>query len=161
MYNEKCNIEVITVEKDIIVYGLNLQSSGLQISFKSLGVMWDKYTKDMKNSTPNRADKDIEYAVCLNKVPDYIVGVEITEIQEEETGFKNFIILAGKYVKVEFNGENHQDMVDTKLMTSQKEAKKWARNKKLKLNNDFTVEVYPRQTVELEYPEMYCLFPIL
>ena len=161
MYNKKCNIEVITVGEDIIVYGPNLQSSGLPISFDSLGVMWDKYTEDMKNSTPNRADKEIEYAVCLNKVPDYIVGVEITEIQETEAGFKSFTIPAGKYVKVEFNGENHQDMVDTKLMARQKEAKKWAKNEKIKLNNECTVEVYPKHTVELEYPEMYCLFPIL
>jgi hypothetical protein len=27
MYNEKCNIEVVTVGEDVIVYGLNLQSS--------------------------------------------------------------------------------------------------------------------------------------
>ncbi len=161
MYNEKCNIEVIAIEKEIIVYGLNLQSSGLPIGFNSLGVMWDKYTEDIKNSTPNRVDKEIEYAVCLNKVPDYIVGVEITEIHEAEVGFKSFSIPTGKYVKVEFNGENHQDMVDTKLMARQKEAKKWAKNEKIKLNNEFTVEVYPKQTVELEYPEMYCLFPIL
>ena len=161
MYNEKCNIEVITVGEDIIVYGLNLQSSGLPINFSSLGVMWDKYTENMKNSTPNRTDKAIEYAVCLNKVPDYIVGVEITEIQEAKTGFKSFTIPTGKYVKVEFNRENHQDMVDTKLMARQKEAKKWAKNEKIKLNNEFTVEVYPKQTVELEYPQMYCLFPIL
>ena len=161
MYNEKCNIEVITVGKDIIVYGLNLQNSGLPINFDSLGVMWDKYTEDMKNNTLNRADKEIEYAVCLNKVPDYIVGVEITEIGEEETGFKSFTIPAGKYVKVEFNGENHQDMVDTKLIARQKEAKKWSKNEKIKLNNEFTVEVYPKQTVKLEHPEMYCLLPIL
>lgn len=161
MYNEKCNIEVITVLENIIVYGLNLQSSGLPINFDSLGVMWDKYTEDIKNSTPNRRGKEFEYAVCLNKVPDYIVGVEITGIQEEERGFKSFTIPAGKYVKVEFNGENHQDMVDAKLMARQKETKKWAKNEKLKLNNEFTVEVYPKQTIELEYPEMYCLFPIL
>lgn len=161
MYNEKCNIEVITVEEDIIVYGLNLQSSGLPISFNSLGVMWDRYTEDMKNGTKNRADDEIEYAVCLNKVPDYIVGVKITEIQEAETGFMSFTIPAGKYVKVAFNGENHQDMVDTKLMKRQKEAKIWAKNEKVKLNTEFTVEVYPKQTVEPAYPEMYCLFPIL
>ena len=82
MYQEKCNIEVITIETEIIVYGLNLQSSGLPINFNSLGIMWDNYTEDIKNSTPNRRDKEIEYAVCLNKVPDYIVGVEITEIHE-------------------------------------------------------------------------------
>lgn len=161
MYDEMCNIAVITVEEDIIVYGLNLQSSGLPINFNSLGLMWDKYTEDMKNNTLSRADKDIEYAVCLNKVPDYIVGVEITEILEEKTGFKSFTIPAGKYVKVEFNGENHQDLVGTKLMARQKEAKKWAKNEKIKLNNEFTVEVYPKETVELEHPEMYCLFPIL
>ncbi|WP_160687059.1 effector binding domain-containing protein [Clostridium sp. C2-6-12] len=161
MYNEMCNIEVITFREDIIVYGLNLQSSGLPINFQSLGMMWDKYTEDIKKNTPNRTDKDIEYAVCLNKVPDYIVGVEITEIQKEKIGFKGFTIPAGKYVKVEFNGENHQDLVDAKLMARQKEAKKWAKNEKIKLNNEFTVEVYPKQTIEKDYPEMYCLFPII
>ena len=161
MYNEMCNIEVITVEEDIIVYGLNLQSSGLPINFQSLGIMWKKYTEGMKNNTPNSAHKEIEYAVCLNKVPDYIVGVEIIKIQEEETGFKSFAIPAGNYVKVEFNGENHQNLVDAKLMARQKEAKKWAKNEKIKLSNEFTVEVYPKQTIELEHPEMYCLFPII
>lgn len=161
MYYEKSNIEVITVGEEIIVYGLNLQSSGLPINFNSLGVMWDKYTEDIKNSTPNRANKETEYAVCLNKVPDYIVGVEINEIQEAESGFKSFTIPTGKYVKVEFNGENHQDMVDTKLIARQKEAKKWAKNEMIKLSNEFTVEVYPKHSVEMEYPEMYCLFPIL
>ena len=161
MYKEKCSIEVIIIEKEIIVYGLNLQSSGLPISFDSLGLMWDKYTEDIKNNTPHRVDIETEYAVCLNKVPDYIVGVEINEIQESESGFLSFTIPTGKYVKVEFNGENHQDMVDTKLMERQKEAKKWAKNEKLKLNNEFTVEVYPKQSVDMEYPEMYCLFPIL
>jgi predicted transcriptional regulator YdeE len=161
MFKEKCNIEVITVEKGVKLYGLNLQSSGLPINFDSLGMMWDKYTENIKNNTPNRADKEVEYGVCLNKVPDYIVGVEVTTIQEEETGFKSYTIPAGKYVKVEFNGENHQDMVETKLMARQKEAKRWAKNEKIKLNNEFTVEVYPKQTVELEYPEMYCLFPVL
>lgn len=160
MYSEKCIIKVFTIEEEIIVYGLNLQSSGLPISFHSLGVMWEKYTEEMKNNTQNRGDKEIEYGVCLNKVPDYIVGVEITGIQEEEKGFKSFTIPAGKYVKVEFNGENHQDLVDAKLMARQKEAKKWVKNEKIKLNNEFTVEVYPKQTVELEHPEMCCLFPI-
>ncbi len=128
MFDERCNIEAITIEEDIIVYGLNLQSSRLPIQFDSLGVMWDKYTEDMKNNTRNRADKEIEYAICLNKEPDYIVGVEITELQKEEAGFKRFTIPVGYYVKVEFNGENHQDMVANKLMARQKEAKKWAKN---------------------------------
>lgn len=160
MYKEKCNIELITIEKEIIVYGLNLQNSGLPITFDSLGLMWGKYTDELKNNTRNRVAKEIEYGICLNKVPDYIVGVEITELHKVDDGFKSFTIPAGKYIKVEFNGENYLDLVDTKLMEKQKEAKKWAKNEKIKLNNAFTVEVYPKKTVDLESPEMYCLLPI-
>lgn len=129
--------------------------------FLSALIMWDRYTEDIKRSTPNLKDGNIEYGVCLNKVPDYIVGLEVTEINEEQAGYKSFTIPAGKYVKVLFNGENHEDLVDQKFMSNQKAAKKWAKSEKIKLNNEFTVEVYPKQMTEMEYPEMYCLFPIV
>ncbi len=161
MYKEECSITVVTIDKEIIVYGLNLQSSGLPINFDSLGMMWDKYTKDIKEGTSNRTAKEIEYGVCLNKIPDYIVGIEVTDIENENIGFKSFTIPTGKYVKVEFNGENHMDMVASKLMIRQKEAEKWAADEKIKLNKEFTVEVYPKETVEQEHPRMYCLLPIL
>lgn len=161
MYIEKSNIGVVTIDEEIKIVGLNLQNSGLPINFDSLGIMWDRYTDDVKSKTLNRVNKDIEYGVCLNKVPDYIVGVEVSENQEPMDGFESYTIPAGSYIKVEFNGENHSDLVGAKLMTQLQDAKKWAKSEKIKLNGAFTVEVYPKETIEMEYPEMYCLFPIL
>lgn len=37
MYVKKRELEVITIEEAIIVYGLNLQGSGLPISFDNVG----------------------------------------------------------------------------------------------------------------------------
>lgn len=161
MYTEKKDFRVITLDKDIILAGKNLQNSGLPITFDSLGKMWDIYSHEDINNTPCCVNKDISYGVCENKIPDYVVCVEVSENKENREGFKCITIPAGQYVKVEFNGENHDDLVCNKLMTRQTEAKKWAKENKIKLNGKFTIEVYPKDTVEQEYPEMHCLFPIL
>lgn len=161
MFKEKKNFQVITIEKEIIVTGKNLQDSGLPITFDSLGKMWNMYSTEDINNTSYCLNKDISYGVCLNKVPDYIVCVEVSEDKEDREGFKCITIPAGQYIKVEFNGENHDDLVNEKLMERQKEAKKWAKDNKIKIDGKFTVEVYPKETVEMVYPEMYCLFPIV
>lgn len=44
-------------------------------------------------------------------------------------------------------------------MKMQKMVKKWAKDNKVKCNLMYTVEVYPKDTLEQEYPEMYVLIP--
>lgn len=160
MYIEKSKIEVVILDEAIKIMGLNLQNSGLPINFDSLGKMWGRYTDNVKNTTPNRLDREVEYGISLNKVPDYIVGIEVSDNEDQLEGFKSYTIPAGNYVKVVFNGENHSDLVGSKLMAQLNATKKWAKSEKIKLDGTFTVEVYPKETVEMEYPEMYCLFPI-
>lgn len=160
MFEEKNTIEVIEIKHEINIVGPNLQKSGLPINFNSLGVMWENFTNEMKKSIKNRCDIKCEYAVALNKVPDYIVGVDVTKI-EDIGEFASYTIPTGKYIKASFNAKNHDLLVDKKLMDMQKKAKKWAKDNKVNLNKEFTIEVYPQATIEQEYPEMYILIPVL
>jgi predicted transcriptional regulator YdeE len=161
MFVEESKIEIISLSDAIMVVGLNLQKSGLPISFDSLGKMWGIYTEEIKRKTPNRVEKHTEYGICLNKVPDYIVGIEVSRISDVLQDYVSYTIPAGDYIKASFNAENHDTLVDKKLMKMQKEAKKWAKNNKIKFNGDYTVEVYPIDTMKQEYPWMYILIPIL
>lgn len=161
MFIEKSKIETISLSSEIIVVGLNLQKSGLPITFESLGKMWGLYTEEIIKKTPNGLDNPIQYGICLNKVPDYIVGIEASQTSEGLQDYASYTIPVGDYIKVSFNAENHNTLVDKKLMKMQKAAKKWARNNKIKCNADYTVEVYPKDTMKQEYPSMYILIPIL
>lgn len=161
MYIEEKKIEEVHIEAQVIVVGPNLQKSGLPINFDSLGKMWEGYTEEMKLETPKRSPNQVEYGICLNKVPDYIVGVEVLEeITDLKETYYQYTIPSGDYVKASFNAENYASLVEDKLMKMLKEAKKWAKQNKIKLNNEYTVEVYPKEMVEKEYPEMYILLPI-
>lgn len=160
MYVDNSNIKVVQQTEDIQVVGLNLQGSGLPITFESLGKMWDLYTDERKEKTPNCSEKQVEYGICLNKVPDYIVGMEVTKAPENMQEYVHYRIPAGEYIKVTFNAENHDALVGDKLMKKQKEAEKWAKSNHIKRDRNFTVEVYPKETMKQEYPEMFLLIPI-
>lgn len=160
MYIEKEQIEIVHISKDIIVVGLNLQNSGLPITFDSLGKMWERYTIEIKNNTPNPTENQIEYGLCLNKVPDYVVGIEATRIPKESKDYYGYTIASGDYIKASFNAQNHDVLVSERLMNMEKKAKKWAKDNKVKCNTNYTVEVYPKNKVEQEFPEMYVLIPV-
>ena len=84
MYTEKKDFKVITLDKDIILAGKNLQSSGLPINFDSLGKMWDIYSHEDINNTSCCVNKDISYGVCENKIPDYVVVLRYQKIKKTE-----------------------------------------------------------------------------
>ena len=157
---ENSKIEIIDLEQSIKVVGINLQKSGLPITFESLGKMWENYSEEIKSKTPNRLDNDTEYGICLNKIPDYIVGVEVDEIVAELQQYFGYEIASGKYVKASFSAETHEILVSSQLMKAQKEAKKWAKDNSIKCNPEYTVEVYPKLSSSMEYPWMYILIPI-
>lgn len=161
MFVEESKIETISLSDQIIVVGLNLQKSGLPITFESLGKMWGLYTEEIIRETPNKLDDSTQYGICLNKVPDYLVGIEASQISEGLRNYASYTIPAGDYIKVSFNAKNHNTLVDKELTKMQKEAKKWAKNNKIKCNANYTVEVYPIDTMKQEYPSMYILIPIL
>lgn len=158
MYVEKNVIDIVDIKRAIRVVGINLQSSGLPITFESLGIMWDRFTDEVKSGIEAVCNKDTEYGICLNKEPDYLVGLE-SEMENCGDAYFTYIIPAGRYVKAEFSAENYEKLVNERLMVMQKEAKRWAKNNQVKLEREFTVEVYPAE-LELEYPSMYIMFPI-
>lgn len=158
MYVEKHEITILKLETAIPVVGINLQNSGLPITFDSLGMMWVRLTDEVKAGIKDVHNKDTEYGICLNKKPDYLVGLEST-MDPCDTSYFTYIIPAGKYIKAEFNAENHEELTNKRLTSMQKEAKKWAKSNKIKINPEFTVEVYPAES-KMEYPSMYVLFPM-
>lgn len=158
MYTEKTEITIINVETPIPVAGINLQNSGLPITFDSLGLMWTRLTDEVRAGIKDVHNKDVEYGICLNKKPDYLVGLEST-MDTSDTSYFSFTIPAGKYIKAEFNAETHVTLVNKRLMSMQKEAKKWAKSNNIKINPQFTAEVYPAES-KMEYPSMYVLFPV-
>lgn len=156
MFVEKSNTEVITIDEEIKIVGISLQKSGLPISFDSLGKLWDIYGKNYWHKVKNAPI--VEYAVCLNKVPDYISGCAVTEIGDLEDGWMSFVIPKGKYIKDTFNAETFEKLTTEALQ--KRNIKKWAKENNIKIHNEFTVEVYPIKTVKGKNVEMYELFPI-
>ena len=161
MYTEKNYIEIIELKYEIKIVGLNLQKSGLPITFESLGKMWDNYTDECKRKIPDIKQFTVEYGVCFNKIPDYLVGSEVSKIEKIDDTFFSFIIPAGKYIKVTFNAKSYSELVDEKIKKKQKEAFAWAKKNRIKVNSIFNVEVYSQEGKNLEYPEMFCLYPIV
>lgn len=161
MYQEKQNTEIISLDKDIKVVGLNLQNSGLPITFESLGKMWGIYSEEHKTKTKNVITPVVEYGICLNKVPDYLVGCEVSEYEDVKKEFFSFTIPAGNYIKDSYNADTYESLVSVKLLERQKAVKKWAKENKLKIDGNFVAEVYPDEMVNMEYPAMYCLYPIV
>lgn len=159
MFTPKCFIEIVELENEIKIAGRNLQSSGLPVTFDSLGKMWEKYP-DNKGEIKNKSIPETEYGVSLNKVPDYIVGNEVTSFEDEENECYCLIIPAGSYIKIQFNGENHDSLVGEKLEKNCRLIKKWAKDNKIQIDDSFQAEVYPEELTGLEHPEMYCLVPV-
>ena len=63
MFISKSITEVVVIEKDTMVVGLNLQSSGLPISFDSLGEMWDRLTGDVIDRIHNKENPVVQAVV--------------------------------------------------------------------------------------------------
>lgn len=159
MFIEKSNTEVITIDKEIKVVGLSLQKSSLPISFDSLGKLWSEYGKNYRGKVKNAIEPIVEYAVCLNKVPDYITGCVVTEIEDMEEGWTSYTIQQGKYIKDTFNAETFHQLT-TEAM-EKRNVKAWAKANNIKISTEYSIEVYPIEAVENRNVEMYTLTPIM
>lgn len=158
MFVEKNSTEIIVINREIKVVGLSLQKSGLPISFASLGKLWDIYGETYRGSVKNAETPVVEYAVCLNKTPDYIAGCGVTEIDKVEKDCLSFIIPLGKYIKDTFNAETFEQL--TGEVMGKRNVKAWAKKNKVNINGQFTIEVYPREDFEKGNFQMYTLTPV-
>ena len=158
MFIEKSSIEVIEIAEEIKIVGINLQKSGLSISFDSLGKLWGIYGEKHRENVKNAVTPIVEYAVCLNKVPDYIAGCSVTEIGHLDEGWLSFIIPKGKYIKDTFNAETFEELTNNAM--GKRNIKKWAKENRIKINGEFTIEAYPIEAIKGINIEMYTLTPI-
>lgn len=159
MFTEKSVTEIVTIDEEINVVGMALQKSGLPISFDSLGKMWELYgAKYRGNKLENSVKPEIEFAVCLNKVPDYIAGCGVIEIGTIPDDCASFVIPKGKYIKDLFNAESFEKLTGEAM--EKRNVKGWAKKNKVKINRTFTIEVYPNEEFAKGNFEMYSLTPI-
>ena len=163
MYKPKSEVQFITLDHEIKVVGINLQKSGMPISMESIGKMWDKkevYKEEIQNNTKNTKRPIIEYGICLNTVPDYVVGREVTEFGEQDERYFTFAIPPGKYIKTVFNAESFERMISKLSGEYHEISKNWAKENGFIIDETFNAEVYPHETTMIQYPEMYLLFPV-
>lgn len=158
MLIEKSSTEIILIDKVINVLGLSLQKSGLPISFNSLGKLWEIYGEKYRYNIKNARFPIVEYAVALNKIPDYITGCAVTEIGKIEEGWISYTVPQRKYIKDMFNAETFEQLVGEKM--GRRNVKAWAKKNGVKIDGEFTIEVYPIEAVENQCVEMYTLTPI-
>lgn len=153
----------ITLQEEIKVTGLNLQSSGMPITFESLAKMWDKksvFTEEIRDNIPHTCYPIVEYGIALNRVPDYIAGRQVSAFSTPAEPYYQHVIPAGSYLQVLFHGDSFEDLVQNRIDEARNKGKAWAKRNKVPVNGDFLVEVYPHETTMTEFPEMYLLFPL-
>lgn len=68
------------------------------------------------------------------------------------------IIPKGKYIKDSFNAETFEELTDKVL--PKRKVKAWAKKNNVKIEGQFSVEVYPWDEFEKDNFEMYTLTPI-
>lgn len=154
MFTQNSNTEIIEIKKERKIVGLNLQRSGFPITFDGLGQLWGFYNDDHKMRTKNKKSPRVEYGICLNRVPDYIVGCEVEEFEDVSEEFYTYVLPCGKYIKDSFNADTFENLLNE---MGKRKVKKWAKENNIKIDGIITVEVYLKET---DYPEMYVLYPI-
>ncbi len=160
MFEPKENIEIVEITEEIIVVGVSLQKSGLPITFDSLGKMWDIFGKSYRgqNKIVNALNTKLEYAVLLNKVPDYIAGHAVSKADEITEDCSSVTLPKGKYIKDTFNAESFEAL--TEKILPKRNVKAWAKKSKIKIDGQFSVEVYPWEEFGKGNFEMYTLTPV-
>lgn len=160
MFEAKESTEIIEIPEDIIVVGVSLQKSGLPITFDSLGKMWGIFSNLYRgqNKIANVINPKLEYAVLLNKVPDYIVGHAVSNADDIMDECLSVVLPKGKYIKDTFNAETFETLTDKVL--PKRKVKAWAKMNSVKVNGQFSVEVYPWENFDNGNFEMYTLTPI-
>jgi len=158
MFIEKTSTEVVTIDEEIKIVGVSLQKSGLPITFDSLGKLWGVYGSLHRGKEKNAVTPIIEFAVALNKIPDYIAGYAVTEINELDDGWLSFVLPKGTYIKNTFNAETFEKLTGEAM--GKTNVKKWAKDNGVKINPEFTIEAYPVESIEGTNFEMYTLTPV-
>lgn len=143
--------EIITLTADQPVYGLSLTESELPFNFDSLGRLWGIYEEKYRTGEPA-----VEYGVCLNNPPDYIVGAVAPKDSSQKS---SFVIPSGSYVKDTFSADSFEELSGAALLS--RDVPAWAAAHGVTLNKDFDVEVYDWASFAKGEFVMYTLTPIV
>lgn len=111
-----------------------------------------------RGKVQNEIKPTVEYGICLNKQPDYITGCAVTKTEIIEEVFIPYTIPPGKYIKDTFNAESFEKLTCEAM--AERNVKVWAKANKVKINSEYIVEVYPKETLKEDNFEMYTLTPI-
>lgn len=156
LWGESVNIEIVTIDEGIKIIRLSYQKLGLPETIESLGKMWDiygeKYRHKVKNAVMPLMDFGVNDCLLTNK-HEYITGCAVTEINVLDEDWNSFVMPPGKYIK------NVCHKIDD-LFKDQANIKVWAETNRIKLNDNFIIEVYPVGAFEGKDVEIYTLYPI-
>ena len=158
MFEEKMSIEMITIKQDINVTGINFEKAGMEAIPENFGKMWDNFSDECKNSIPNIKRPIVQYGIGYPE-NEYLVGREVTAIDDANGRYAHYTLPAGKYLKVSFNAESFDQLVCEKIFAGIELIRYWI-NKNNLHTGSFHVEVYPSELTKKQYPEMYLLEPV-
>ncbi len=152
-------MQIITLEKPIRFAGLSLKNSGLPGCFESMGLLWDRFHKEILPQVQNQAQPPVEVAVCT--ASDYLVGSQL-QAGCGPSELAEFTVSPGSYLKADFSADDFSQLVDQALPNLWPEVEAWAKAQNILFDASapFSVEVYPQETVSLPRPSMYCLYPV-
>ncbi|MCI9257413.1 MAG: phosphoribosylglycinamide formyltransferase [Acutalibacter sp.] len=157
MKTKDAKVERFHLDAPMHMSGLSLAGSDLPPAFESLGILWDRFHTQLRDSLPGAVQPAVEVGVSLME-KDYMVGGQ-TASPGQGPGLASFTIPAGDYVKGSFSADSFGELVDGKLQTIWEDMSAWAKEQGLALGC-FSAEIYPQDTVSLPRPSMYCLCPI-
>lgn len=159
MSQTELQFQIVTLKTPVRYAGLSLRASDLPNSFESLGLLWDRFHKQVLPGLQSQVQPPVEAAACVEG--DYLVGGQITG-EPGLSELTEFIAPAGTYLKVVFSAKDFSQLVDEVLPNLWPQVKDWAKEQDIAFDNGrlFALEVYPQATVSLPRPSMYCLYPI-
>jgi predicted transcriptional regulator YdeE len=157
MYTEKNEFNIITLEKEIKIFGLSQKKTGDAVD------LWSK-TIDIIRDARHKTTSRTNYGIWTPPHPggDYIVGTEVTDLEGQNGAYTTFVIPAGRYIQITFNAQSIDELLGDKIwncgvagIDKRAEENGVAVNKE-----DITVEIYPEGLFEMQYPEMSYLWRI-
>jgi len=158
MYIEKNELSIITLEKEIKIFGLSHKKTGIG-AFD----LWSKKS-DIMRDVKHAKIPQTNYGIWTPPHPggDYIVGTEVTDFEGQNDAYSTFTIPTGRYVQITFNAQNIDELLSDKIWSCGVEGiRERAKEHGITVaKDDITVEIYPNGLFEMQYPEMLYLWRI-
>ncbi|MCL2545739.1 MAG: GyrI-like domain-containing protein [Oscillospiraceae bacterium] len=171
MFVEKDNMEIVTLG-EIKLVGLTLGKLGWQ-KHGDGGIyakMWEKYQAEYLPQVKSVIDPFVGYWFWYNDPADadgynYFIGGHVSDFDNVDENLVTFTIPARRYIKHSFNSDDFGKLIDVVLSDSNEKVKQWADESGYKIvymseSPTQSIQVYPKQEFQAEYPSMYTLTPI-